>query len=161
MTPVVGGVDVDEVTELRALAAAVSVVMIAAAGELPPGDEARLADALDTLGADGITPANLFAVLDAIADTADDGSGVDSPAFAALPGVWKSWPNAHRPFPCLPAASRSEALGRHRDGFHNSAICFRPLTPDLRRNLHILGRNLGPPPTPAAYSPRRNRAVAA
>jgi VCBS repeat-containing protein len=64
---------VDSVPEVQALADAAAAVMTGAAGGAAP-TQAQLA----ALGITGVTPANLAAVLAAIAATPDDGTGVDT-----------------------------------------------------------------------------------
>ena len=65
--------DVDTVPEVQALANAAAAVMTGAAGGTAP-TQAQL----EALGITGVTPANLAAVLAAIAATPDDGTGVDT-----------------------------------------------------------------------------------
>ena len=69
--------DVDTVAEVQTLANAVSAVMSAAAATTPTGP--TLAE-LQTLGIAGVTAGTLSAVQQAIANTANDGTGVDTVA---------------------------------------------------------------------------------
>ncbi|CAN1521639.1 FG-GAP repeat [Burkholderiaceae bacterium] len=66
--------DVDTVSELQALGAAVTAVIAAAAGTTTDVSVAGL----QNLGITGVTTANLAAVQTALAATADDGTGVDT-----------------------------------------------------------------------------------
>lgn len=66
-------IDIDNVNKIQLLADAVDAVHVGAAG----GSSATLAQ-LQALGIQGVTTANLSAVQNAIAATANDGSGVDS-----------------------------------------------------------------------------------
>jgi hypothetical protein len=77
LNDVIGGknpADIDTLAEIAALAAIVDKVMNAAAGGTPLPTAAELA----AIGLTGVTPANLAAVLAALAATPDDGSGVDT-----------------------------------------------------------------------------------
>ena len=67
--------DVDSVSEVQALADAVSAVMAAASATTPTGP--TLAQ-LQALGLTSVTADNLAGVQQALANTVDDGSGVDS-----------------------------------------------------------------------------------
>ncbi|WP_298450572.1 Ig-like domain-containing protein [uncultured Marinobacter sp.] len=69
------GSEVDTPAELQALVTAAAIVLEAAAGGTAPSQAQ-----LETLGIAGITPENLAAVQFAIADSADDGSQVDTRA---------------------------------------------------------------------------------
>ena len=66
--------DVDTASELQGLADAVQAVMTTAAGGTPAVTKAQL----ELLGITGVTTDNLAAITQAIANTADNGSGVSS-----------------------------------------------------------------------------------